>query len=93
MDADPNGPTDFAFTGNIGMPNAFSLDDDADATLSNTETITDVAPGTYTVTETDPTPGFDLTGLSCVDSDAGGTNSSGVTATGIATISGEVTTI
>ncbi len=43
-------------------------------------------PGTYTVTENGPTPAFDLTGLSCVDSDAVGTNSSGVTGTGIATI-------
>ncbi len=85
-DADPNGPTDFAFTDDIASPNAFSLDDDADGTLSNTETFTDVLPGSYTVTEADPTPGFDLTGLVCVDSDAGGTASTGSTVTRAATI-------
>lgn len=32
---------------------------------------TDIAPGDYTVTETDPTPGYDGTALSCVDSVTG----------------------
>ena len=85
QDANPNDAQAFDFTDNIpGSAGSFSLVDDGVA--DNIETFENVLPGTYTVTETGPTPAFDLTGLSCVDSDADGTNSSGVTATGIATI-------
>ena len=80
-DAVPNDAQDFAFTSNITGSTTFSLDDDADPTLSNTKTIS-VAPGTYTVTE-GTTSGWDLTGLSCVDPTS---NSSGVIGTGVATI-------
>jgi hypothetical protein len=33
------------------------------------ETFSDVPPGTYAISEDDPTPAFDLTGLSCTDED------------------------
>src|SRR5205807_1237325 len=43
----------------------FALDDDSDPTLSNTQTINNVTPGTgYSVTETVPS-GWDQTGASC----------------------------
>ena len=85
QDANPNDAQAFDFTDNIpGSAGSFSLVDDGVA--DNIETFDNVLPDAYTVTETGPTPAFDLTGLSCVDSDTGGTNSSGVTATGIATI-------
>ncbi len=65
---DPPGGTGFGFTDTITAPNAF--------TLSHGEryTFTNVAAGTYTVTEDDPGPNFDLTGLTCVEDVA--TNSS-----------------
>ena len=45
-DATPDDPQDFAFTAGGGLsPTSFSLDDDADATLSNTQTFTNVVPG------------------------------------------------
>ena len=41
----PNDPQDFAFTAGGGLsPTSFSLDDDADGTLSNTRTFADVRP-------------------------------------------------
>ena len=45
-DAQPNDPQDFAFTAGGGLsPASFQLDDDADATLSNTRTFANVVPG------------------------------------------------
>src|SRR4051794_14378947 len=67
-DASPNDPQDFAYTGLGG----FTLDDDSDATLSNTFTSGNLAPGSYTVTETDVN-GWELTGLTCDDGDGGTT--------------------
>jgi hypothetical protein len=72
-DAVPDGPTDFPFTVGGGNPSGlggFSLDDDNDATLSNTQVFNNVKPGTYTFTEGDPTPGFDLTDVTCVKTGA-----------------------
>ena len=40
---------------------AFELDDD------DVKSVTDVAPGSYSVSENDPTPGYDLTDLTCTD--------------------------
>ena len=49
----PDDAPGFAFTTTDGLtPTAFSLDDDADGTLSNTRTFTTLAAETYTVTET-----------------------------------------
>jgi uncharacterized repeat protein (TIGR01451 family) len=65
----PNDAQDFAFTTTgTGLSN-FSLDDDADATLSNTQTFTGLAAGSYTVTEA-ALAGWSLTGLVCVDPDS-----------------------
>lgn len=81
-DAVPNDAQDFSFatTGN-GLSD-FSLDDDADPTLSNSRTFTGLVPGLYTVTETS-LPGWSLTGLACVDP---GNDSNVDTATGMASI-------
>ena len=49
----PDDATDFDFTTTGGLSlSTFSLDDDADGTLSETKTFYSVTPGTYTVTET-----------------------------------------
>ncbi|HEV8404167.1 MAG TPA: hypothetical protein VGQ31_14150, partial [Candidatus Limnocylindrales bacterium] len=74
----PNSAQDFHFTTDLGGD--FSLDDDSDNTLSNTQDFTQVTPGTYHVTEA-ATAGWKLTGISCTDDDSGG-----VVATGVATI-------
>src|SRR6185436_18491177 len=67
-DAQPNDPQDFSFTAGGGLtPGSFSLDDDADATLSNTRTFIDVTPGSgYSVSETVPS-GWDQTAATCDD--------------------------
>ena len=88
----PNGPTNFAFTATNSTtpalpptPAAFSLDDDADAALSNTQVLTGLADGqTYVVTETTANQaGFTLTGLVCT---GGGADTTVNPATGVATI-------
>lgn len=63
-DALPNDPQDFTFnvTGLAG--GSFTLDDDANATLSNQKVYSDLLPGQYSVTE-QSTPGWSLTSLSC----------------------------
>jgi len=65
-DAVPNDAQDFSFTTTgTGLSN-FSLDDDSDATLFNTKIFSDLAAGTYSVTET-VVPGWDLTSVVCSD--------------------------
>jgi len=67
-DTVPDGPQDFAYTTTGDLtPVTFSLDDDADGTLNNTQIFSSgVIPGTYTVTEGDPTSfGYALTSLNC----------------------------
>lgn len=60
-------PHDFSFTASGGLtPAAFMLDDDNDPTLSNTQTFTNVACGTYTITETPP-PNW-VVSISCTGS-------------------------
>ena len=45
-DSLPDDPQDFSFTAGGGLsPAGFQLDDDANATLSNTRTFSDVVPG------------------------------------------------
>ncbi len=64
----PNGPANFAFTATGGAtPAGFTLDDDADPVLSNTQVLTGLVDGqTYVVTETSANAaGFTLTGLVC----------------------------
>ena len=63
-DAVPNDAQDFAFTLTDGVDSkTFVLDDDSDATKSNTETY-QVRPGTWTVSET-PVDGWGLTSIVC----------------------------
>lgn len=82
-DAVPNDPQDFAFTSQtLGD---FSLDDDADPTLSNTKTFSDLTPGSYSVQETLPVSNWDLTDLVCTSTNS--TSSATRTlATGVAAI-------
>jgi hypothetical protein len=70
-EADPEGDTEFDFTGDLG---AFSLTDDG--TSSDTTSFAGLASGTYTVTETVPT-GWDLVSIDCVDPDEETTTSVG----------------
>lgn len=78
-DATPDDPQDFAFTATGTGTSNFSLDDDADATLSNTQTFTGLANGTYSFTETS-VANWLLNGISCT----GNTNSTITTnATGV----------
>jgi plastocyanin len=67
-DAVPNNAQDFTFTNNFGNSNpaTFNLDDDADATLSNTRN-SEVLAGTYTVSE-GAVAGWDSTSAICSDS-------------------------
>ena len=84
-DAVPNAAQDFQFntTGGSTVPASFFLDDDADGTLPNTRTFTNVPLGTYTVTEAADPAGWAFGSLSC-------TNSGGTTSTSTA---GKVATI
>ena len=70
----PNGPADFAFTATNGAtPATFTLDDDADPTLSNTQVLSGLVDGqSYVVTETSANQaGFSLSDLVCT---GGGAN-------------------
>ena len=60
----PNGPQDFSFTTTGDGLSNFSLDDDADPTLSNSVTFSDLTPGSFSITEA-AVPGFATTGLVC----------------------------
>jgi hypothetical protein len=62
----PDDPQNFVFAGNITGCTAFTLDDDADATLSNTQGPCAVAPGTFNVDETVPA-GWAKTSAVCSD--------------------------
>lgn len=62
-DAIPTDPQDFQFSGSAGLSSTFSLDDDADLTLSNRRTFY-IVPGLYAITETLPS-GWQLSDLSC----------------------------
>jgi len=74
-DTVPDAAQDFHYTTTGGLtPSSFDLDDDANATLSNTRVYNQVTPGSYTVTEGAIT-GYALTSLTC---SALGAGSSGV---------------
>ena len=78
---DPVSPDGFGFTDNIATPGAFIL------SHGQQEIFDDVLAGTYMVIENDPTQqGFLLTDITCIDSDQGGTGSSGDVGTHTATI-------
>lgn len=65
-DAVPNDEQDFAFTTTGTGLSSFSLDDDGEATLSNTKVFSNLAAGTYSVAET-AVIGWDLTSATCSD--------------------------
>lgn len=65
-DAQPDSSQDFAYTTTGAGLSNFSLDDDANTPLPNTKTFSNLAAGTYTVTEGTVT-GWDLSNLTCVD--------------------------
>ena len=73
-DAVPNGPQDFPFTGSFGP---FSLDDDADPTLSDrrTFTVSGTGFGAKTISDT-PVAGWSLTGLVCSEGTVSGATAS-----------------
>jgi hypothetical protein len=73
-------------TNPVGASGTFTFTGDAAGSIGDGGTITvnDLVPGTYTSTEADPTPGFDLTNITCNDSGSA-TASSGSTATRTAT--------
>jgi len=60
----PTGGTGFGFTDDIAGSDSFPLDDGQTVVLPN------VPAATYTVTETNPAPTFDLTDLDCEDPDS-----------------------
>jgi hypothetical protein len=66
-DAQPNGAQDFSYTTTGGLtPSTFSLDDDADATLSNTKVYDQLSTGAYSVTEGAQGGGYTFSNASCV---------------------------
>ena len=65
----PGGGTNFGFTENVSVAASFTLND------TQTKTFTAVAPGTYTITENDPSSspgGYALADISCGDDDSTG---------------------
>ncbi len=65
-DAQPDNSQDFGFTTTGSGLSSFTLDDDANPTLSNTATFSGIAAGTYTVSET-ATAGWTLGSIVCTD--------------------------
>ncbi|MBX4190126.1 hypothetical protein KW791_02425, partial [Candidatus Parcubacteria bacterium] len=65
----PDAAQDFGFTTTGLTPTTFNLDDDADPTLSNTQTFTGVNAGTYSVTE-NANAAYAVT-ISCTDPSGG----------------------
>jgi hypothetical protein len=84
-DAVPDDPQNFGYTVTGAGLSPFSLDDDADPTLLNTQTFSNLVPGLYTVTETLPVTGWDLTAMSC-GSTNGASNVNVALVTGIASV-------
>src|SRR6266496_4090383 len=68
--------TGTSFSHALDASGNFTLNDNGNTgtndNAGNTQTVTNVLAGTYHVSEADPTPGFDLTNISC---DNGGTGS------------------
>ena len=80
----PDGPQDFGFSTFSGgivpnlTPSHFTLDDDTNGTLSNTQTFTNVSCGAYTISETALPPGWTLAGATCTGT-SWSANTNGVT--------------
>jgi len=69
-DANPDGAQDFGFSMTGTDPATFSLDNDADATLSSQVTFTDLAAGAYSVSEA-AVEGWGLTSITCSEGGTG----------------------
>ena len=82
VDADPDGPTDFAYSGSHTAIGEFVLDDDGDAAVPAARTFT-VPDGTYTVTQGAPPGGYEMRAIQCTDPTG---NSTGNVANRAATI-------
>lgn len=61
QDSEPNNGQDFAFSGSFGK---FSLDDDANATLPRTRSVTGLTAGDYTISQA-VVAGWRLTSIAC----------------------------
>ncbi len=59
--------TNFAFTSDVVGSESFELDDDVDGTLPDAIVLTPGEDGTFTVTQSAPPPGWQLTGLECTN--------------------------
>ena len=79
-DTVPNAAQDFAFTTTGTGLSGFSLDDDTDATLSNTKTFSGLAAGSYSVTES-VDAGYSLSDLDCTAGGVGNTTTRTATIT------------
>ncbi|MBI4904573.1 MAG: hypothetical protein HY820_13105 [Acidobacteria bacterium] len=93
-DAVPDDAQDFSFTTTGGAPlgGGFSLDDDANATLTNTQVFSNVPPGSYSVTEGADPSGWQFTSLYCIASGTGtSVTTSGKTASITIAAGGNVT--
>ncbi|HWO70281.1 MAG TPA: hypothetical protein VNP94_05945 [Actinomycetota bacterium] len=64
----PDDPQDFGFSGDLGP---FTLDDDADPTLPNSRTFSNLQPGSYSVSE-GAVSGWSFSGASCTVQGEGG---------------------
>ena len=93
-DANPNDPQDFSFSfqqisPSTGTAQNFLLDDDADVTLSNTQTFIALGDGTYKVTEA-PALNWDLSSITVSGATSYAVNNNEVK---IAVISGQQATV
>jgi hypothetical protein len=96
-DASPNVAQDFTFTSTGAAdldPDSFSLDDDDDATLENSERFGPLDDGDYAVTEGAPTGGYSLSGLACVETGTttpftGATTSTATRTASVSLVSGD----
>jgi TolB protein len=69
LDANPDGPQDFPFTGSGAIGN-FDLDDDSEPTLPSMQSFTGLTAGSYTVRQIIPNT-WTVVGLTCSDPDGG----------------------
>ena len=79
-DAKPNDAQDFSFTATGTGVSNFSLDDDANATLSNTKLFTGLTAGSYSFSEA-VTPGWDFKDIVCSNGAAAQMNGASVSIT------------
>lgn len=80
---------DFTTSGTGGLPASFQI---TTSSGSGSQTFNNIAPGTYTVTESNPPAGWDFTDLVCVDPDGGTTVDIGTRTATIDLDTGEIIT-